>query len=268
MDGMNMPPYPLAAPAGAADATAERTPARCLNCGAGLEAAFCGACGQRAATHRFTVPRLLRDAASGVLSFDSATLRTAHALVTRPGAFIRAYLSGRRQGYVGPLRYYLIVVALNVGAAALLRHRAADARGRASTGTFWDENFVALQIGAAFAVLALLVSATQHLLLQRRAGYTLAEHYGFALYVVAQSVLVTLAVRLALWPLERGLSGNADGVVWLAAFTAYFVWAGGGFFQQPAWRVALRLLAAYAVVLVCLGVAGAVLVAALGTPGA
>jgi|GEM_PF-3778976 len=163
MDGMNMPPYPLAAPAGAADATAERTPARCLNCGAGLDAAFCGACGQRAATHRFTVPRLLRDAASGVLSFDSAALRTAHALATRPGAFIRAYLLGRRQGYVGPLRYYLIVVALNVGAAALLRHRAADARGRASTGTFWDENFVALQIGAAFAVLALLVSATQHL---------------------------------------------------------------------------------------------------------
>jgi hypothetical protein len=133
-----------------------------LNCGAGLGAAFCGACGQPAATRRFTVAGLLRDAASSVLSFDSATLRTARALATRPGAFVRAYLLGRRQGYAGPLRYYLIGVALNVGAAALLGPAGGDST---RPGSFWDENLVALQIGVVFALLAMRVAVVQHQLL-------------------------------------------------------------------------------------------------------
>ena len=237
----------------------EREPIACLNCGAGLDGAYCGACGQAASIGRLTFPRLVRNALGNLLSLDSAVIRTFHALATRPGAFARAYLLGRRRGYVGPLRYYLLVVALNVGAAALLRRPAVRPVRIEGGGSFWDENLLALQIGIVFAVLMLPLAALQRWLLYRPAGYSLAEHYAFTLYALAQSVLAVLALQLLLWPLGYDLGGNLDGAAWLAAFTAYLLWAGYSFFREPVWRVALKLLGAYAAMFVFLAVVGMVL---------
>ncbi len=75
--------------------------------------------------------------------------------------------------------------------------------------------------------------------------------------MLAQSVVVVIALRLVPWPAGRDLSGELDGAVWLAALTMHSVWAGRGFYQESAWRVGLKRLAAYAIVVVALGTAAA-----------
>ena len=232
--------------------------AACLNCGAHTAGPYCGGCGQAARTARLSFPRLLRESLSGILSFDSATLRTLRALVSRPGSFVREYLLGQRVGYVAPLRYYLLVVALNVGASALLQHPSARAVPAEAERSFWDENLVQVQIALAFALIMLPLAVAQRKL-HRRSGYHLAEHYAFTLYVLAQSVLVVLGTRFLLWAAGRELRGDSEGVLWLSAFVAYMLWAGRDFYPEPLWRIVLKLFGALAAVLVCLGVVGLLL---------
>jgi len=234
--------------------TAEPVPGQsCLNCDADVTDSYCSVCGQRARTTRTTLPRLLRDFGDHLLSFDSHALRTLRALFTRPGTFIRAFLLGRRVGYARPLPYYLLAVALNVGVSSVLRPSAVP--GGANQGSFWDQNFVALQIGVAFGLLMLPVAAARRLL-HRGAGYSVAEHFSFLLYVLAQSIVMLLSVKLLLWPLGMRLSGDAEGLTWLATFSGYVVWASRGFLVETRWKVVLKLIAAFIILLACMAVVG------------
>ena len=233
---------------------------RCLNCGADVTGVYCSGCGQEAETARITFPRLLRNAVDHVLSVDSSVLRTAGALFRRPGDFIRSFLLGRRVGYSRPLPYYLLVVALNVGASTLLRH---------STGTdstpgdsFWEENFVALQIALMFGLMMVPLAGARRLL-HDDDGYSIAEHFVFLLYVLAQSILLTLGTESVL-SLFGVPPGTVEGPVWLTAFVVYVIWASRGFLAEPIWKVALKLVAAIGMVLAGIGVVAAIVYPFLG----
>jgi uncharacterized protein DUF3667 len=242
------PAPPAAAEAGSPAPAAE---ARCLNCGAELAGAYCSRCGQAAGVERLRFPRLARELAHGLLSLDVAVLRTLRALAARPGTFIREYLLGRRVGYAGPLAYYALVVAVNIAAAALLRDVGLASADRDPDQGFWERNFVALQISLAFALLLLPLAIAQRLV-HRRAGWSVAEHYAFLLYVLAQSIVGALALTLLLLPFGVELAGDSEGLVWLGVFAACLVWAMRGFFAEPLWKSILKLLGALG--LVSLGV--------------
>jgi hypothetical protein len=82
---------------------------KCPNCSAPMIGAFCAACGQERNTHRRSVRSLLGEFISEVASFDSRILRTATALVVRPGELSLAFQEGRPRRYVPALRLYLFV---------------------------------------------------------------------------------------------------------------------------------------------------------------
>jgi hypothetical protein len=87
----------------------------CLNCGADVAAsAYCGTCGQRAVDLRIGLRGLVREAASLVSSLDSKVLRTAWALLARPGVVAAEYIAGHRVRWVSPVRVFLGAVALYV----------------------------------------------------------------------------------------------------------------------------------------------------------
>jgi hypothetical protein len=98
----------------AASALAERggTVPPCPNCGKPLIGPFCAVCGQPRNTHRRTLGKLLHDFVKDVVSFDSRILRTAAALVLRPGELPRAFRDGRTQPYVPAVRLYLFVTLI------------------------------------------------------------------------------------------------------------------------------------------------------------
>jgi len=168
---------------------------QCMNCDTTIQGKYCHSCGQRASTRRLRFRQLLITFVEGLIDLDSKTLRTAWALFTRPGQTARSYVEGARVRYLSPLRYYVLVVAFNIGLSALIDAVA----GTAAEGGFWDTNFVALQISLIYAVVAFLLAVCQWLL--HRSSTTLAEHYAFLLYLLAQSVLVIALVQ----PLAQAL---------------------------------------------------------------
>jgi hypothetical protein len=83
--------------------------AKCANCRAPLIAAYCAVCGQERETHRRSVHGLVGEFFREIASFDSRILRTAAALVARPGELSLAFQEGRPRRYVPALRLYLFV---------------------------------------------------------------------------------------------------------------------------------------------------------------
>ena len=84
----------------------------CTNCAAPLIGPYCAACGQPIETHRRSVFVLLHDFVKDIASFDSRILRTARALLFKPGELPLAFREGRTQPYVPAVRLYLFVSLL------------------------------------------------------------------------------------------------------------------------------------------------------------
>ena len=81
----------------------------CANCQQPLTGAYCALCGQPRDVHRRSVWGLLHELGKDIASFDSRILRTARALMLRPGELAKAYHEGRTQPFVPPVRLYLFV---------------------------------------------------------------------------------------------------------------------------------------------------------------
>jgi Protein of unknown function (DUF3667) len=94
----------------AGEGAGHRAPA-CLNCGAALAAAYCGACGQKARVHR-TLAAFAHDALHSVLHFDGKIWRTLPLLACKPGQLTRRYVHGERANFVSPLALFLFCVFL------------------------------------------------------------------------------------------------------------------------------------------------------------
>ena len=87
---------------------AESDAGRCLNCGAALHGAFCGACGQRSVPANPTVSELAGDAWQELSGYDGRIAETFRGL-RHPGRLTLEYLQGRRARYLSPMRLYLAV---------------------------------------------------------------------------------------------------------------------------------------------------------------
>ena len=89
--------------------------AACLNCGAQLTGAFCGACGQKAHVHR-TLAGFGHDLLHGVFHFDGKIWKTLPMLFWHPGELTRRYIHGERAKFVSPLALFLFTVFLTYAA--------------------------------------------------------------------------------------------------------------------------------------------------------
>lgn len=81
---------------------------RCLNCGADLHGAFCGACGQRSVPADPTISELAGDAWQEFSGYDGRIAETFRNLL-HPGRLTNDYIAGRRARYLSPVRLYFIV---------------------------------------------------------------------------------------------------------------------------------------------------------------
>lgn len=167
----------------------------------------------------------------------------------------RDYVEGARVIYLGPLRYYMLIVALTIGLSAVFGiHETHAAAGGADEG-FWDTHFVALQISLVYGLIAILIAAGQWLL-HRGSRLTLAEHYAFLLYLLAQSVLVVAGIDVfTLMTTGTGLEGDVDGPVSLGVFTTYVIGAGRTFYREAVWHTVWKTIVSFASV-VLIGVTG------------
>lgn len=82
----------------------------CVTCGEPVATRFCPACGEMRASDRdHSVVTFMREhVLEALLSFDGRVIRTAKALLLRPGELTAAYMRGRRTPYLGPLQCFLL----------------------------------------------------------------------------------------------------------------------------------------------------------------
>ena len=169
----------------------------------------------------------------------------------------REYVEGNRVTYLNPLRYYVLIVALNIGLSALFGPTGAASAGANNGNAFWDTHFVALQISLVYAFIAVPIAGSQWLL-HRDGQLTLAEHYAFLLYLLAQSILVLMIIDVFM-VVGTGteLSGDVEGLTWLGVFSAHVVWAGRTFYREAAWHTAWKTVVSYVAVAVFAGLSTA-----------
>ena len=95
---------------------------RCPSCAEPGRGRYCSACGERfLVDHDFSLRHFfLETLPHELLDIDGKFLRTLRLLLLRPGMLASEYVVGRRQSYVGPLRFYVIAFLLHATFIALL----------------------------------------------------------------------------------------------------------------------------------------------------
>jgi hypothetical protein len=90
-------------------ATSQREVPTCANCGASVQARYCGRCGQRLEHEIHSVWHFTQEATEDLTHADSRLWGTVYALLFKPGFLTREFLEGRRVRYLPPLRLYLVL---------------------------------------------------------------------------------------------------------------------------------------------------------------
>jgi len=200
---------------------------RCPSCAEPRRGRYCSACGERFLVgHDFSLRHFfLETLPHEVLDIDGKLLRTLRLLLLKPGMLASEYVIGRRQRYVGPLRFYVIAFLLHATLAALLaghgpslsEHiRDSDptqllARLAASRpGVNWNDPELRASLnerGRWFAeigtmLIFLVIAALQKLVFFRN-GRRYLEHVALSLNIVSFYIVVLLLVEVGLGMFAR-----------------------------------------------------------------
>ena len=90
-------------------------PTHCASCGAALQGPFCHHCGEeRPDPHHLTLAHFTHDLVHEFTHLDGKIFGTIRHLFERPGALTVAFLEGRKNQFIRPLRLYLFIVALQL----------------------------------------------------------------------------------------------------------------------------------------------------------
>ena len=82
---------------------------KCKNCGNGVSDNFCSKCGQNTKVGRIDHKHIFREIPDSIFQLNRGLLFTIKELFLGPGTGIKGYLGGKRQGYVKPITYVLLL---------------------------------------------------------------------------------------------------------------------------------------------------------------
>lgn len=195
---------PALTPARVATATTAPAlaPTACVNCQAPRTGEYCFRCGQQFQEDSLTVRGLVMEFVMCKLGLENGLLRTIVDLTLRPAAMIRGYVDGRRQPYVDPVGYVLLVASTYL----MLQGVWIDtlAAGSRADATEMDpevgDAFVQIQLytdthpGVLTLAICLLLVPMLRLLFRK--STRAAEIAVFTLYLSAHLVLMQMVINL------------------------------------------------------------------------
>jgi hypothetical protein len=223
---------------------------QCPSCAEPGRGRYCSACGERfLVDHDFSLRHFfLETLPHEVLDIDGKFLRTLKLLLLRPGMLASEYVVGRRQRYVGPLRFYVIAFLLHATLAALLAGHGPSlsehireidptqllARLVASRpGVNWNDPELRASLserGRWFAeigtMLIFLVIAALQKLVFFRSGRRYLEHVALSLNIVSFYIAVLLLVEVGLGIFGRShfADYDVDAQQWAGATVLPVYW--------------------------------------------
>lgn len=212
----------------------------CPNCGAEVDGKYCAACGQkRIDRHEFAVRHFFGHLVHEITHLDSnKILRTASALIAKPGLLTKEYLAGRKGQYINPIRIYLTVSALyflfawgalaSAGGGGAEENQSRPFIVKLAQRKGLEPSVFAVKVqektakySAILRFASVLASGLFLMLLFRRTGKFYVEHLIFSLHFYAFDFLVKCVV--AVFYLTSSMTGHATylavrGGYYLAAF--------------------------------------------------
>jgi hypothetical protein len=209
---------------------------RCPSCAEPGRGRYCSACGERfLMDHDFSLRHFfLETLPHEVLDIDGKFLRTLSLLLLRPGMLASEYVAGRRQRYVGPLRFYVIAFLLHATLIALLAGHGPTLWERvregeptqlltrlvaSRPGVNWNDPELRASLnerGRWFAELGTMliflgVAALQKLVFYR-SGRRYLEHVALSLNIVSFYIVVLLLAEVGLGIFGRSHFADYDVV--------------------------------------------------------
>jgi hypothetical protein len=200
---------------------AEITSIQCLNCSASLTGSFCHECGQSTGVQRYSFRTIGNEIYEQFRKVDViTTFKTFRELATRPGDFIRSYLSGQRVDYLAPIKFffYSFVVQIAVGG-----------------WVFWltnDRSFESLtHIEFRVEIISFISTAFWGILwavFYRKSGLNIVECMVAALFFAAETNFFGIIIQIITYPIARNgpLSKEMLGLLELLLpilYSFYFV---------------------------------------------
>lgn len=168
----------------------------CLNCENSFEGSYCNICGQKAATHRFSMHEWLHEIPHSLFHIDSGFFQTFKTLLARPGNAIREYLEGRRKLLFSPFLYVLIWCGVYV----VISHFFAKpdiAAERFEFESLTDSfSYIEKHYYKIIVVAMILPTTLGSFLAYYRSGYNFAENLVLNAYLIGQLVIVDLILFL------------------------------------------------------------------------
>ncbi|HQU85590.1 MAG TPA: DUF3667 domain-containing protein [Pyrinomonadaceae bacterium] len=165
----------------------------CLNCENEFEGSFCNLCGQKAATHRFTMHEWLHEIPHSLWHVDSGFFVTMKTLFLRHGNAIREYLQGKRKLLFSPFLYVLILCGVYVVASHFLIHKPetepSEIKTLAEAQRYIEEHYYKI------LVVAMIIPVTiGSYLAYLRSGFNFAENLVLNAYLTGQLVIADIIV--------------------------------------------------------------------------
>ena len=232
----------------------------CLNCRTTVnkDQKFCSSCGQKAKTHRLTIPHFLHEAFHAFTHADKGMFHLLKCLATRPGTTAREYVLGRRKAYFNPFTFFILIMSvfvfLNVYTQPPLKPAQPDERvlSRIPTQAGRDTYIARITRGtqvAQFArangnILAMIAIPFISLitwLFYRKKHLNYAEHLTANMMFISFSNLLFAVFVLLL----RSMAGNTPGVQGLGFLlqVGYLWWSLNGFLDLRQVRSRAKSLA-------------------------
>ena len=166
----------------------------CLNCNNSFTGDFCNLCGQKAATHRFSMHEWLHEIPHSIFHVDSGFFLTIKTLLVRPGDAVREYLEGKRKLLFSPFIYVLVWCGIFV----VVSHFLGDSMDK-------HQNFQNLMEAAAYieehyykiiVVAMILPMAIGSYLAYIRSGFNFAENLVLSCYIMGQLVIADIILEV------------------------------------------------------------------------
>ncbi len=223
----------------------------CLNCDNDFEGAFCNLCGQKAATHRFTMHEWLHEIPHSVLHVDSGFFLTMKTLFLSPGDAILEYLRGRRKLLFSPFLYVLILCGVFAVIHYLFGKMDFEIKNAAEAMMNVSKKYYKIFIVAAIIPITIASYITYF-----KSGYNFAEHLVLNCYLIGQMIIADIILVLAS---ATGLVENYSPIYLTLEFILkmpYWFWVLWQFFKPNKWYwgilqfILLQILSSIAITII------------------
>lgn len=202
----------------------------CLNCSKPVTTKYCGHCGQKTSTHRYSLKHFIEhDLIHGVWHVDKGILYTIKELFTRPGNSVREYIFGKRVNYFN----FVTLLLLTATISSILSHYSnmdysalVSDDQKAMMNSFQEFMTTYFKI---FLLLSIPFNSIFSYLWFLKAGFNYSEHLVLNAYKTSGDMIALLVFTLITF-----LFKNSAAVIsiYFTAFTVFSLVYGLWFYVQ------------------------------------